>query len=241
MYAVLGLCAAIVLGWACALWSQPRRSTMYLAEKTDRPVRQGVSIDVIYGELQWPCPIARAWRAPQQRVEVAGFGVLRSQMLDAVYGIRVFLESNELAGMLGLAMEAFYSQEQLSCGWPWLALTYRQLDEPRPGMYYQRWPRQTDPVLRLGGTTPYWPLVPLAKPPSGILLPVVPIWRGLAADAMLFGLVAFAIVGAGRRVRSALRRSKGLCSRCGYDLIGLRMDDACPECGSAVLRKVNAP
>jgi hypothetical protein len=50
-------------------------------------------------------------------------------------------------------------------------------------------------------------------------------------------LLAVALsAGAVRRRRYLDRERRGLCSRCGYDLRGVR-HDCCPECGLLVLRR----
>jgi hypothetical protein len=59
-----------------------------------------------------------------------------------------------------------------------------------------------------------------------------PIWPNLLASAALYGTVMWmsvAMVGAVRRV---LRRQRGSCAACGYDLRGLGAG-MCPECGAA--------
>ena len=87
-------------------------------------------------------------------------------------------------------------------------------------------------AVPLGGITPWGrvrerPLVPwLNAAPSDAL--IIPYWP-LAAVA---GAYAAAIVH--RRVRGVLRRRRGQCVACGYDLRGSSAtSDRCPECGTA--------
>ena len=77
--------------------------------------------------------------------------------------------------------------------------------------------------------TPFGPtteraLVPwLSASPGGAL--IVPYWP-MAAPPLLYVLVLLR-----RRVRAALRRRRGQCERCGYDLRGAA-HERCPECGA---------
>lgn len=62
------------------------------------------------------------------------------------------------------------------------------------------------------------------------LLPVGPIWTGVAVDVAFWALVASAALSGGR----AVRRRLGLCPSCGYDRRGLAVDAKCPECVARV-------
>jgi hypothetical protein len=62
------------------------------------------------------------------------------------------------------------------------------------------------------------------------LLPLQPIWRGFAANSMIFGGVGWMCALWIRRLRRQRRRRCGRCTGCGYNLAGLAMSH-CPECG----------
>jgi hypothetical protein len=93
-------------------------------------------------------------------------------------------------------------------------------------------------------TTTGWPVHPwsherpFSTRPFAAVIPLQPIWGGLAINTALFG-GAYALVlpsslwlaGAARRRRRAAR---SLCTSCGYDLKGAP-SGACPECGKAAL------
>lgn len=67
---------------------------------------------------------------------------------------------------------------------------------------------------------------------GGPLLPYLPVWRGLIVNTVLYGAMfwlMFASWPVGRRI---IRRRRGLCLWCGYDLHGTE-HDRCPECGRA--------
>jgi hypothetical protein len=60
------------------------------------------------------------------------------------------------------------------------------------------------------------------------LLPVHPLWIGLGVDTAIFAALLGTLFGIAP-LRRRLRRARGRCARCAYDLVGI--DDACPECG----------
>lgn len=72
--------------------------------------------------------------------------------------------------------------------------------------------------------------IPMAAPARDIFIPIRPLWWGLIGNVAVYGLSAFLLVWLFTRVRRALRRQRGRCVGCGYELAGL---EACPECGLA--------
>jgi hypothetical protein len=60
-------------------------------------------------------------------------------------------------------------------------------------------------------------------------LPLSPIWVGLIADAALGAALIWASIFLFRHLRVLIRRRRGACERCNYDLSGL--GSVCPECG----------
>ncbi len=87
-------------------------------------------------------------------------------------------------------------------------------------------------LVRDGGQTRY--------PPSHVL-PLRPIWLGFAFNTIFYAailwLLAFAPFTARRRLRRErghIRRKRGHCIKCGYDLRGSsRGEGVCSECGAA--------
>jgi hypothetical protein len=61
-------------------------------------------------------------------------------------------------------------------------------------------------------------------------LPLVPLWPGFLVDTAFWGGAAFLVWSVPGFVRRGVRRRRGRCVRCGYELKGLAV---CPECGGA--------
>jgi hypothetical protein len=61
-------------------------------------------------------------------------------------------------------------------------------------------------------------------------LPYRPIWRGLIADILFFSAIAWIVMMSFTQGRRYLRRNRGRCIKCGYDLRGVA-SARCPECG----------
>jgi len=63
-----------------------------------------------------------------------------------------------------------------------------------------------------------------------VLLPNRLLWRGVMLDTLFYSvLIGLLLVGAFEG-RARLRRARGRCPKCAYDLRG-RLDEGCPECG----------
>lgn len=68
-------------------------------------------------------------------------------------------------------------------------------------------------------------------------LPLTPIWKGYLANSLFYAavwlIIGLAATCSTRVARRTLRRRRGLCTRCAYDLKGLTPGTPCPECGQA--------
>jgi predicted RNA-binding Zn-ribbon protein involved in translation (DUF1610 family) len=68
-----------------------------------------------------------------------------------------------------------------------------------------------------------------------ILLPCKPVWPGFAINTVFYAAVLWVLLALPGAVRRFVRRKRGRCTRCGYDLRGQVADRdrkrQCPECG----------
>ena len=62
-------------------------------------------------------------------------------------------------------------------------------------------------------------------------LPIRPIWTGLISDTIIYSAVWWLLLSIPFALRSVLRRKRGLCLKCAYDLQGAE-HEVCPECGT---------
>lgn len=61
-------------------------------------------------------------------------------------------------------------------------------------------------------------------------LPLYLLWPGILVDSVFYATLWFAVLAVPVATRRAIRRTRGRCPRCGYNLRG-EFDDGCPECG----------
>jgi hypothetical protein len=66
--------------------------------------------------------------------------------------------------------------------------------------------------------------------PRFLLVPFIPLPWGFSMDTLLYGTVWLFLLAIPLRLRVLVRRMRGRCARCAYDLRG-DFDRGCPECG----------
>jgi len=71
-----------------------------------------------------------------------------------------------------------------------------------------------------------------ARKCESLLLPLHPIWSGYFMNSLAWGLPLFALSFIPPALRRSLRRRRGLCSACAYDLCATPPGSPCPECGA---------
>lgn len=82
---------------------------------------------------------------------------------------------------------------------------------------------------RAGMPFPAW--TKIGGPMDRRVIPTAPIWGGLAADTLFYGIPAWLLLAGPGLVRRSIRQRSGQCEACGYP-IGTA--STCSECGRAV-------
>jgi hypothetical protein len=95
-------------------------------------------------------------------------------------------------------------------GWPWPSMIAYTAQSPA-GMREVLW------RVRVGNRTAD--------------LPMEPVWPGFALDTAMYGSLVFLLWSGPRLVRRRVRKRRGRCVGCGYDLKGNVWGGVCPECG----------
>lgn len=227
VYVVIGILATLGIAWGSAIFADLSRGTI-----STRPVpgpgrhSQEMAIDEV---CTWT-GVRREWH-----------GVDRNKGMDwhdgMLWGPRrgpaPWPVDNELAQWHGAAEWGWYPrtlQEAVSAsasvpriqdarGFPWLCL-YCDIDvgmNAAGGTYFE-----TRGGIALSGSG-------VADALEYRALPLRPLWSGILLDTLAFALTARLALTA-PQARSFLRRRRGLCPRCAYDLQG-QIAAGCPECG----------
>ncbi len=115
-------------------------------------------------------------------------------------------------------------------GWPFLALYCNYVWVPDPSAPSGQRPA-VHGALRLGSEAVRKGMGAFQYP---VGLPLRPIWPGLVLNTGVFGAGWALLLFAPGITRGTLRRRRGQCPRCGYDLRALRRDSPCPECGALI-------
>lgn len=64
------------------------------------------------------------------------------------------------------------------------------------------------------------------------IYPFLPMWPGLLGNTAIYAFAWFALSRLSPATRRAVRRRRGQCPKCGYNLAGLAAGAPCPECGT---------
>jgi hypothetical protein len=174
---------------------------------TIRTAKVGPYLD-IPGE-QWIYPAARSW--PPNSI---------AWMTAGAPGVTVVQARSDLI------RHSIFLQREARIGLPWRALCSREDDVLDAETFGEtRTPRAgLDLPDNLEVSKPIEPTLRGA-------LPVVPILPGFALDTAFYAAIAFALWSAPGVIRRRLRRGRGGCPACGYDLRG-STSAVCPECGA---------
>ncbi len=181
---------------------------------------------VLLTQIEWPRPVPQHWPSLADSLQGQVFGWSLHQYLAGV------VEETPIDGLL-LVNEQFVINVG-SVGWPCLALQWELwLDHVLP-----RGRTVEGSYQAAGQPADTWWLsgigLPFEKFGFGLRswkrLPVRPIWPGFAINTIFYAAILWMMWLSPFVVRRVIRRKRGHCLKCGYDLRGAA-HEVCPECG----------
>jgi hypothetical protein len=211
-FVLIGVLLSLSVAWACALWS-PMGGSRALTD-----TEAGVVLRKLTGGFEH--------RGVPQGVRNWGFGWAFVFAVDATIPSpdAGTPSSGRSRGRHSTALVQLPTSPDdrlvhiVTAGWPLTCLTGE---------------RHTTGVStrRHGLAEPPRPIRELNVKPRRVL-PLRPLWLGLAADTVLFAAAVWMAVPGSLLLRRTLRRRRGQCAGCGYNLCHVD-HRACPECGAA--------
>lgn len=154
-------------------------------------------------------------------------GALYETFNISAHGYALYAKAPEYGEVLpGWLPDSYFRDDRSSLdyllaigqGWPFRALRYAKVRDFSPD-----WLTFTDTA---------WPRLRITLPNGELMrIGLVPIWRGLIANTVIFGVVWFAVLFLPGLLRRARRLRHGKCVCCGYDLRASPAGGLCPECG----------
>lgn len=203
---VLGLLTTVGVAWACAAWINPVDAAIQFSMT---PLSDGTS-EAISARVRFGHTRLDRCRATEKRDEQ---GALRN--------VEVIRGRDERSETLA--------------GWPLRALACANpayVSIISPGRFGNMW---SNPAAELTHGIELSPFIPGATVggPAWRALPYQPLWTGLVMNTLIYSLAWVALLLGPAMLRRWLRRRRGLCERCGYDLRNVA-HARCPECGHTV-------
>ncbi|MCZ6653268.1 MAG: hypothetical protein O7D91_09610 [Planctomycetota bacterium] len=123
---------------------------------------------------------------------------------------------------------------EVASGWPLLSMRSCHAVKPTGGTRIYE-PPMCAVTLSDHRSPPSWHLA------RGRALPLIPIWPGIFGNTAFYSMLLWLLICGPFALRQHIRRKRGLCVACGYDLRHAD-HEACPECGAAVpLQRAVAP
>ncbi len=119
----------------------------------------------------------------------------------------------------------------ISCGWPRLCLFRRLTEIESKG---HGWDPGSNTEYGLVVAPRIWEVLGGQTWPQG-RLPIRPIWPGFAINTVFYAAILWLLWLSPFVVRRVIRRKRGHCINCGYDLRGAE-HEVCPECGASTKR-----
>jgi hypothetical protein len=149
----------------------------------------------------------------------------------------VGLEQRVFTSQSGGPHSQFEAAAQMRAGWPSLALYGERLVD----RYLEREHQILDRISSAGAFELDWSqpsLLTIWRPVKHdplstkalAFLPLRPIWPGFVIDTLFYAAIWFGVFFGFASAKRAIRRKRGRCPMCGYDLRNA-LDKGCSECG----------
>lgn len=215
-FLIIGALLNIGICWSFVVWGSVGSITVQIAHDV-APNSQDSWI--AEGPMEWPLSVPAHWPPPQLLFSARGLGII---WVDGISDL------GHPAARPGHRVSA------VCCGFPFYSLEWKegfrvdeQLTEVRT--FGGRWIRLPPKV---------GPLLSFARYGTKVerRLPIDPIWPGLLLNSSLYAAIAYGVTFGAVQGRRLVRRRRGRCPMCAYDLAGITAD-VCPECGKPTGRE----
>ena len=233
VFLLLGVVVNVAVAWGCVYWSPFPRIGLSVDPRSN-----WAEIDPLSAQAQWleerGWPVTRRLEPPIDPMFRLGFKAGRyeiQQSSRSTFGLERIEYSEWYSGLrfddnsTGLIQHLYRSPflARIRAGWPLLALDGDQ----RAG------------VVRSGRVLTWQFGIAVPRPAfdkpnsSGAILPLRPLWPGFAINTVFYAVILWLIAFGPFAARRIVRRRRGHCPQCGYDLRGAE-HEVCPECGVEV-------
>ncbi len=220
VFLLLGAVVNVAVAWGCAAWSDPRDSYHFVMSYYS-PRNESLRT-----ELSW---IEGTEWAPSTEWHAVATEPLVALGLRRVAFYELPVNSGGGTGQ----REPFVVRTQ--AGWPALSVT---------GAVWFPWVKRARPQVAGFGKIQLSQAIGIEidvddvfpDPPNWPhrehrALPYAPIWPGFAINTIFYAAILWLPFGP-FQLRRYVRRKRGRCIKCGYDLRGHSGGEVCPECGS---------
>ena len=231
LFLFLGAVVNVAVAWGCALWSADGQ--IYEIEPVDENRRPNTVDDDLLAWLE-----ERQWVITEDQIVTFGdlttFGYYRRELFVLS---RSRFPPEGPGGFSGGLYPAEFLRHT-SAGWPLLSLD----GEEWIASYEVRWEWMKDGSA--WNTEPYdtkwvrYVEVPVDQYGLGLMpmprpIPFRPVWPGYAINTIFYAAILWMLTLGPSTARRIIRRKRGHCIKCGYDLRGAG-HEVCPECGVEV-------